>query len=164
MSEEPAKRPFASAFIAMTLGLLTVTLVRGQENYPLTVAPMFARDVIEDRPRYTMHWFITNSEGEHEVFPGPLLGVHPRQFFIRWYGPHGQSAYIDAPEDPGWPAFGARMARWFTEMSARHAASTGKAVYSARLVVRRVHPSPAQEHTLGTFDPATNTFSEGMER
>jgi len=160
------RRALANLFILLFLAANVMAAVRGIEDFPLTAAVMFARDIGPERPLYTLHWRITDDEGAQTEVVLRSLWLEPRHFFLHVYLPditdspyHGRDR---GPDSPG--AFDARMSRWFSVMVERWIRRTSGAPVRVDLLVRPHPRAGAQaataeaEITIGSFDVADGRF------
>jgi len=150
-------------FILAILLPASVAMAFGEENFPLTSAAMFARDIGPERARYTMHWQVQSSSTQSEVNP-TSLGLSVRHFFVHFYGPaEADSPYADTPRDASWPAFQERAAMWFGVFVGRYEKQTGQHVSHVRLIVRQRYPASGNDYLVGTYDAATRVFEKQIQ-
>lgn len=154
------RRRLIDVFILVYLALHAWALVQGIEDYPLTAAVMFARDIGPERPLYTMHWLVTDAEGRRSDVDPKRLGLPPRHFFLRVYLPaladspyHHRHRPADSPT-----AHEERVGLWLRLFSRRWAAVSGAVLDHVDLVLRPYGRTAGEEMRLGTFSAADGRY------
>lgn len=158
------KKILVNLFLLLFLGTHLATMIRGVEDYPLTAAIMFARDVDDARPRYTFHWIVTDESGQQEVLP-QTLDLHPRHFFLEIYRPDDPSTpYIHARGADTEEAFRTRLEGWFALFAKRFAAQRGQTLTTVDLVLQEEYPHPQTQILIGTYHVNTGEFQHLRRR
>jgi len=155
----PWERTVANLCIAGTLAGIAVALVVGSENFPLSNAVMFSRDVGSDRPRYTMHWYVNGDETETILHH---LELSDRYFFQHFYGPTDTGPlYADTPTEAGWEALEERLVPWFEVFVGRYEEREKRGVESVRFEMRlensKVRGAPI-DYVVGTYHARRHEF------
>jgi hypothetical protein len=154
------RQNLVSVFILLYLAVHVWTAVRGVENFPLSAAVMFSRDIGPDRPLYTLLWRITDRGGARSEAEPRRLGLHPRHFFLHVYQPDlADSPYHGRHRPPDSPAaFEARMSAWFGVFAQRWSARSGTPSRQIDLVLRPHAATEGPERLLGSFTTADGRF------
>lgn len=152
-------RAAANAFIALFLGAHVYALARGVEDFPLSAAVMFAREVTPRTPLYEFRWEVHTADARapSEAVAPLSLGLQPRHFFLHVYGAEGPEAPYLAARPRTRAEFEQRLSTWFRWFEARYQRQTGRMPTRIDLFLIQRHPR-SDRRLIGSYDGAAKRF------